>query len=377
MIELPADLSAAMLDGSHSARYVADALYNGVVTYPNLPLITAGSIATRAESRIQTSGRIYLRDKSDGVSESLAPDAMMDTLAPFGQEVDIRREVYIGQDFIGARSIGRFRITQVPSIAETRRRVGNAWFRDSVAVELKLDDLFEKLDADTFAVAESPQPGATVWSEIRRISSVPISRTDADAPVGTSTVYEKDRLDVITELMATLGLVPHMTREGALTGRRADPIGDGVAPVADLTGTIRDMSNSLSIDIYNMVIAKGYGSGAAQLVSTDSITEGPLSIYGPLGRRPYEYNSSLMTTQAMVDAAAKTRLSNIANRYLKRVTINCLPRLDLEAGDPVTATDPDSGRVEVGQVTGLDWNLNPTELMTVEITTPKEALSWA
>lgn len=368
------DTQSAMLLGSHAATWTADVFFEGVPTIMDLPLAAAGNVSIDGTAKVQTSGRLYIRSDQpilDRDGNVLAPEDASDFLAPFGQEIVIKRTVSLGSRVFDPVVLCRMGISEVPTIETTRQRLFGTHFVNSVNLEVSMQDAFDKIDADEFTEPASPLDGATTWSEIRRLSSIPVEAVGNDVPVAKSVVYSGNRLDAITLLLANVGLVPHLNRSGVLTARSATPLQDGVIPV-DLSGTIQDQTNSLSNRFHNCVVVQGASSGSKQIIGLAQVTSGPLSVYGPMGRRVRSESNPLAVTQGAADSTAATYLQQELSSQAKEVKVNCLPRLDLEAGDVVTATDPKSGRVETGVVSGLDYSLDPTDLMSVTVQVPQQ-----
>lgn len=372
VVQVPADMSAVMLEGSHSARYVADTFYDGRPTLTGLQLTKDGSISARANGNVQTSGRVLIRSDSqliDGSGNSIAPSAAVDALATYGQEIVISRQVYLGAQFIGAVPLGRFTITEVPSIEQTARRYGSARVIESSSVEVVFKDQLEPLMADDFLTIEAPRAGSTVWDEVRRLSSIPVVQTLADTPVSTTAVYDKSRLDTIYSLLAILKGVPHVTRSGALSGRLADPFTAASPRVLDLTGTITPMSRSMTKDFYNIVVITTIVNGVQQIVAEARITTGPMRWNGPAGARVYQRSAGLAATQVAAQGLADTLLANLSTGRTRTVKVTALPNVAIELGDAVRVTDPQTNITETGTVAALNYPMDPRALMSIDIDT--------
>lgn len=371
VVKLASDLIAASA-GTHSARYVMDVFYDGRPTLTGLSLDRSGSLRGSATARIQTQGRVLVRSDAqilDGQGNTIAPKYATDILASYGQEVVISREVRIGSQVVGLVPLGRFAIYEVPSIEERARRFSNTRVSTASTVELSLRDLFERVDAADFTTYEAPKPGNALWEEVRRISPLPVVQSLPNTPIASTAIYPENRLDALTDLFALIGAQPHMTREGALTARLSDPFSAaGVTPV-DLTGTLMPMERSMSGAFYNIVIVTAVISGTATVLAESRIKEGPLRAGGPAGDRVYRRTAGLATSAQAAQNLADSVLAEQLRNRTRTVQITCLPNLQLELGDPVTARDPQTDRVETGIVTDYSWNMDPTALMTVEIST--------
>lgn len=361
VLALEPDLFEALNEG-HEPGWRASAVYGARTTIEDVPADwTSGSLSFNGDAKIQGQGSIYLA--KDG--ESLVPKGKTDPLAPFGQEIVLERTVTVGPK-VWSIPMGRFRITDIPSAREYFRRYPSQLGVVGWSAELKLSDRFEQIDADDFLKAEGPVAGNSVWDEIRRLSPIPIVQSLTDRAVPAGVTY-RSRLDAITELLDSIGGVPHMTRQGALTARVKDAWLTATEPVFEINGVI-DMDDSMSNNFYNQVQVKS-SIGGNDLVAFRQILDesNPLAVTRPIGGRTYRYSSPLLDTQAKVDEAAATVLARVSTRQSKTTKVTCLPQPHIELGDFGQVTDPASGRVVKGEVTAMRYSFDPTSSMTIEL----------
>lgn len=366
MLALDDDLRKALED-NHEPSYVAQAFYGSDLTEADVPLSISGSLSFSGDAVMQATGTVHVRKDGD---RSLVPHDDTDSLAPTGQELAIARVVTVGETSWQI-PLGRFRIEEVPDMREFFR----LWPSQKEVVgwecELKLTDRFDIIDADDFLVADAPVPGNTTWAEIARLSPLPIVRSLPDKAVPPALTY-KSRMEAITDLMANIGGVPHMTRDGSLTARRKDAWLTATVPVFTLDGVI-EVSNGMTNKRYNAVVSRSSG-GSNDIVAVREITDpaSPIRVKGPLGRRTYEHSSPLIETQAQADADAETTLRRVSARQAKTVKITCLPRPDLELGDFGMAIDRVARRRFLGEVTEMEFSLDPHEDMSVTLIVSEE-----
>ena len=365
MLPLDADARRALED-NHEPSYVARAFYGELLTEESVPLDTDGSLSYDGDAVKQATGNVHVR----GDDRSMVPRKPTDSLAPYGQELDIYRVVKVGETSWEI-PMGRFRIEDVPDMREhfrlwpqTKRVVG--W-----ELQLQLVDRFDIIEADDFLVPDAPKPGNKTWDEIRRLSPLPIVVSLPDKPVPAGLAYTS-RMDAITALMSNIGGVPHLTRQGALTARVKDAWLTATTPVFTIDGVI-EVSDSMSIKLYNSVASRS-SLGDNNIVAIREIrTDGdPLSVTGPLRRRTYNHSSPLIETQAQADADAETVLRRVSQRQARTVTVRCLPRPDLEIGDFGLAKDRTTRRTFLGEVTSMRFSLNPHDDMTLELIVAEE-----
>jgi hypothetical protein len=304
---------------------------------------------------VQGSGTLYVPTQG----KSLRPRGKRDPLAAYGQEVSIN---YVVGDQVNI-SLGRFRITDVPSAKETARL--NPFIVTGSLVELTLADRFDILKHDSFLSGASPQ-STSAWEEIQRISPIPVVRSLPDATVPASMTYQ-NKFDAVQKLMTLLGGEPALTREGVLTAHPANAWTLGLDPVTEIRAVIeRDdgMSNSLINCVVVTTSADASIVGLAQITNQSD----PLCVTGPLGRRVKTIQDPLATTKAEADATAQTYLAQLSTQQSQVVTIKCLPRWDIELDDIVKVIDPITGEEIIGAVSNMQGNLDPTAAMTIQIT---------
>jgi hypothetical protein len=360
MLELDEDARAA-LEQSHEAGYEVSAFYGAEQTLPAVPVTFDGSLSFSASAEIQGGGTVHLA--RDG-GESLVPAKRTDPLAPYGQELQISRTVTKGGQ-TWRIPLGRFRISRVPSAREYFRRYPTLALRVGWSAQLELKDRFDLIQADDFLATTAPRAGATVWDEIRRLSPIPIVESLQDAPLPAGVVYE-GRSDALVMLMAHLGGVPHMTRQGALTARRSDAWLTETEPVTTIAGTI-EVDDSLANDLYNSVAVTTNQDPTILAISEITNPADPLAVSSPLGRRTYTHQDPLAKTQAQAQATADRLLARLSTQQSRVAKVTCLPRPDVELGDYVRVLDPSNGKEIDGEVSEMSFSMNPTEPMTLSL----------
>jgi hypothetical protein len=365
MLQLDDDARKALED-NHEPSYVARAFYGEKLTETDVPLDTDGSLSYDGDAVKQATGSVHVR----GGDRSLVPRKPTDSLAPYGQELDIYRVVAVGETSWEI-PMGRFRIEDVPDMREYFRLWPHLKRVAGWDVQLQLVDRFDIIEADDFLVPDSPKAGNSTWDEIRRLSSLPIVVSLPDKPVPPALTYTS-RMDAITALMSNIGGVPHLTRQGALTARVKDAWLTATTPVFTVDGVV-EVSDSMSIKLYNSVASRS-SLGDNNIVAVREIrTDGdPLSVTGPLRRRVYTHTSPLIETQAQADADAETVLRRVSQRQARTVKVTCLPRPDIEVGDFGLVKDRTTRRTFLGEVTSMRFSLNPFDDMTLEMIVAEE-----
>lgn len=365
MIQVDSEL-AEVLAGHREGGVVATAFYGPNLTIEDVPLDASGSVKWNGSAQVQATSNARVVSSET----SRVPRAKTDPLAPYGQELGLSYRVTSGGQSWDV-PLGRFRITDVPSMEEYFQRWPS--HRDVIGweCELNLADRFDALIADDFLWPTSPKPGSTVWAEIRALCPFPVVASLPDKPVPTSiATYPDDdgsRFEAIRMLAAALGGVPYWTRSGALSVRRKDRWLTDTVPDVEIVGVV-SVSDAMSNSLYNAVRVWS-SAGDNNLVAVREITDAgnPLAVGGPLGRRVYKLASPILATQDAVNAAAETALARVSTRQSRTAKVHCLPDPRIEVGDYVRATDANSGRIVDGEVTGVDLPFDGTALMTLEL----------
>lgn len=332
----------------------AVATYQGVQT--EVRLATSGTITFQGSAEVQATGAVT----AFGMGNSLVPKSQTDPLATYGQELAVYRTVRVrGQQW--EIPLGIYRITEASDPVEKFR--GNTVLGWSV--NLTLMDRFEMLKAGDFIAVESPKPDATVWDEIRRLALSPVQEALGSASVPPATVYQS-HLDAIETLCGLLGGVPHLTREGVLTARRADAWLTETTAVFDIQGVI-SWSGKSSNDFYNQVQVSNANDATITAYSLIDDPSDPLSVQRA-GPRTYKQSAPIYQTYDAAKAAADTILARVSTRRARTVTVECGPQaLLLELGDVGWFRDPRQHRAVRGEVSQLRVPLDPTATIGVDV----------
>ncbi|ANJ26826.1 hypothetical protein [Agromyces aureus] len=358
-----AALWEALRTHQKDALTVGAAFYMGAVTAPDLKVVQSGSVDVRGDSDVQSTSTVTVI----GTGGSLVPKAKDAPLATYGQELSLRRSVVVGSTRLDI-PLGRFRITDVTGSNERLRSgVVMDW-----SVQLRLQDRFEQIRADDFLAADGPRAGGTVYSELRRLSPIPVQTNTAlaDASVPLSTVYDT-RIGAIRTLCSILGATPALTRDGVLMPRKTDRWLTDTTPDFTIDGVV-DWQDSMSNDFYNQVQVRSTVNN--DLVAYSSITDmsNPLAV-GRAGGRTYKTAAPIYDTQAAVNAAAVTYRDRLANRRSRTVDVVCTTEaLLLDVGDFGLVKDTLTGRQVLGEVTSIRYPLNPAEPIPLTLTVSEE-----
>lgn len=341
------ETALSALSGSRvGERLRAHIWYDGQVVAPDVDL-TDWQVTSDGSRQVRTQTSLTVADP-DGV---LAPWGVDDPLGVGGARVQLIYEIGGGESV----DLGFFRITGSDPAENWTLRNGSVWVSGGATVPVQADDLTAIAVADRLLSAQSPKTGATVLGEVRRlltgIMPVTVAAGVSDSAVARTTVYERERMDAVEDLLAMIDCTHRMTGDGQLEVYPAAP----AAPVWEVAGgddgvMISVQRSQSSSALYNGAVAIGATPDGRQLIARSFEEAGPLRWEGPHWRRPYFQDSSgILTTQAAVDAAARSVLARQLRGRTVDLMVTCLPHPGLQAGDSVVVVSP--------TVTGSDVEL--------------------
>lgn len=292
--------------------------------------------------------------------------ADVDDLHAYGMQVN----VLAGFDLEGSEelvSLGWFEIKEV-SVRENW--VWPDWFdalsvgdqdalKLSTVYSLECEDLMSVLAGSDFLAPIQPSSGVDAWTTIRNLCAGIVSVVDpgfAVKALPAGLVFEWSRLDAIKQIAALWdGAFPVITSDGQLTLMTED--GGDTAPALGVKLNIEMWERSSDTrGLKNAVTFLGKTADGKEIVGYATEASGAAQYGGPFGFRPARHSSDLMTTQAMVDAAAASRLTNMIARRSVSQSVSALWNPAYELRDQILLSLPNRAPV-LGVVTGLTFPL--------------------
>lgn len=217
------------------------------------------------------------------------------------------------------------------SVANTQGAILSA-VQTVAAVWAKGDTL--DIDDGRLIVSNAPSQW-TIWDEIQRLcyDIVICAAPDFDLPqVPVGIIYDGDRFDAINKLAKYAGCEPVMNSEGQLTLRKI--IDGDLAPDIDYEVNLMSYSKRLTRNnVYNAVVARGKDACSLSINRFAYMRTGPLTFDGPMGRRPYFYESDLLDTNTAVQAIADGLLDDVTTALNQEIDVDVLPNPAIELGD--------------------------------------------
>lgn len=330
-------LSAAA--GSNRPVCYADVWYDSDIIREGA-FIVGGKVDWEASNAVEDRLSLVLVDRDSRGSR------LSDIIHSYGCRINLRA----GFDIAGTPelvSLGWFDIVETDAVEEWR------WFdwtadanKISEVVTIQSEGLMSLVTKSGLFAPTQPTPGSDAWAAAQDLCLDVVSVLDPGytaklLPSGNSAiVFDKDRMKAIQDIAQLWGAKPVITDEGQMTFTIP-----GAGPVVADFGldiNVEAWRNQTSSDgLTNGVDFAGRTAEGVDLHGYATEDSGPLFWGGPLGRRPSYAASSLMSTQAEVDAAAATELERIKRDRSATQTVKALWNPALMLRDRPTLVLPD------------------------------------
>lgn len=279
-------------------------------------------------------------------------------IRPFGDRMRVRRGIISPDGRTFAVQIGYFRVDTVE------------WTKPGVEARVQASDFMAQVTDTKFTSPRIIRRDADARGVIIQLVDEAINGTEPPPPPSgissnAGSVYDRDRMDAISDLAKSLGSEAKFNNLGLLVietvpDGTADPvwqIDSGTAGVLVEYGAGYDRSRS-----YNAVIAEGrspYGRPIRAQATNNDPTD-PLRWGGPFGKIPNFYNSDVLRTVEQCQAAADSMLADGLGRA-NPVDIKCVAHPGLEAGDVIRVMLSDERFITV-LIDRLTLPLGPGEM---------------
>jgi len=330
------------LRGSH--RMVAEAR---VVAPGQTGVDPDGTTIPILDGDVQVDGGAQNRSTLEMTTEGkgMWPTRADSLLAPYGNEVFIRRGVRYGNGVTEWVSLGYHRL-DTPEQDEAPDGPIRLSAKDRMAgiVDGRLT-----APRPFAASATYGQVVSTLVQEIYPWATIEWDDSTNDEAIGRQVIAEEDRHKALDDLVTAVGKTWWWDHRGILVIRTPP---SPTSPVWEVNhgrdGVLVALSRRLSREgVYNGVVATGEGLDRAipvRAVAVDNDSASSTYWYGPFGKVPRFFASPLITTQGQAGLAAATMLTKQLGLPYS-VDFTAVPNPALEPGDPVRVTYP--GRSEV------------------------------
>jgi hypothetical protein len=362
------DQFLATLRGSHATvtqAIVCTTYQDGVEPDGTTVPVLAGDVVIDGTADVRSTLDLTV----DGTA--MWPDAMDDLLAPYGNEIYVRRGVKFGNGSIEWVGLGYFRIE-----SPEQDRVPNGPIqltgsdRMAAIVEGRLLEPRQYLSTTTCGEAVADLVG-----DLYPAATIEWDDSTADEPLGRTVAIEEDRYGGLSDIITSRGKIFYWDHRGFLSIKDIPDPGVVVFEVDHgRDGVLISMKRRLDRrGIHNAVVATGEATddGApVRGIALDSNPSSPTYFYGRFGQVPRFYSSPLLTTEAQARKAALTMLRKetglpytvdfgmIANPALEPYDAVRIRRRDVHTIDtltvPLIAAQPMTGttRQQAAQLLG-------------------------
>lgn len=364
-----AELGVA-LSGSFDYRWKADLFYGGVRLIADLP-ISDVSPKESGGALIQQTAKCKVT-WTDQLATTLVPQSVNDPLSPFGAQLALSCVVSAGT-FEEALPFARYEITDVPSARDRSMRFRGRWLTLGSQVELELKEITAGIAAETFDVPSSAASLVSAWSEIGRVSGLPVLRSVPDAEISRAILYDGSKLDVIYELAdVILDAVPHVLPSGVLSARpNAWPTASAVLTRDKHIVEVGQMMSAANV--WNRVVVRTTSGQQTSILAVAEVTDGPLRVAepdgsrSPWGRRTKYLSSEYVTTTHQAQAWAESTLAQVSTPRAQMLPVTEVFDPRRERGDVVLIERPTTWIT--GRVVDIDRSAGSreTQKLSVEV----------
>lgn len=294
-------------------------------------------------------------------------------LAPYGNEVFIRRGLAYGSGITEWCSLGYFRVQAAEQQAVPDGPVRLTCSGRMVAIiEARLLAPRQYLPSATYGAVVSD-----LVLDVYPLATIEWDDATSAQPIGRTVVVEQDRFGGLSDVVASRGKIIYWDYRGVLVIKDIPSATAVVFEVnAGANGVLVSMTREVSrAGVHNAVVATGEAPDQgvpARGVAVDDNPMSPTYFYGRFGPVPRYYSSPLLLTDAEAYKAASTLLrKELGLPY--SVDFSAIPNAALEPYDPVRVTYSGRDGAEVHVLEAVTVPLTQAGAMTA--TTREQTLA--
>jgi alkaline phosphatase D len=284
---------------------------------------------------------LQLETRGGDGRDGLFPRHEDDLLAPYGNEVFVRRGVDIGNEILWV-PLGYFRI-------DTAEQSGGAYDPIRISGQDRMAGIVDGRLIFPRQFEHTRTVGSVVNELVREIYPDAVVAFDAGGSglLGRTLVVEEDRFEAVHDIADSLGKIAYWDGTGVLRIEDPPDLDEITWTVnAGRNGVQTNVARSLTRDgFYNAVVARGEGATETpvQGIAVDDGVNSPTRWDGRFGRVPRFYSSPLLTTGGQARTAARSLLS----RYIGMpysVNFGAIPNPALRPRDVIRIVHQDGNR---------------------------------
>lgn len=348
---------------SHKMVTQADVLYAGVTVLTGLHVVD-GTVTQDGTAAIAGRCDLTLAEPT------LLPKDAGDPLSPFGFEIAVRRGIdYLDGTLPELMPLGVFPIQASKMSGTTLLRTVTAMDRAQAVTDADFEDVYQVAAGTDYgaaiqALVTAGVPGLTFF----------FASTTFTTPLLSFPAFS-GRWKAAQQMARSIGMDLFFDGLGRCV-MRATPDVRNAAPVwAVAESTVGQRGVMVSIDTdqsrqdtFNKVVVVGQnGSNTAQYrgVAFDNDPTSPTYYFGGFGRKPRQFSSALIGSQAQADQAALATLTSQLG-LAASVTLSAVPNPALEVGDPVLVTRAVIGVNDVHLADKIVTGLSPSGVQEID-----------
>lgn len=323
------------ITGPHAVTNRVELWYGGTKVVPSMKVVSGSISGSRSMVRRTLSLTVTADTKAE------RRDLWEQVSLP-GAEVRAFRGVRFLDGTVEEVPLGVF-LTRQPSIDE----------RSGVIEFGSCPDRMQRVIDYTFETPRTSSAGMTYPQQVQQLLGEAVTGLQFTANVGTSAgavpsaVWESDRAGAVRQLSTSVAAETWFGPSGAAVMGRVKTLSDQADwKLYPGSGALVEASSQIDWDAaYNVVVARGDrldGGPAVFGVARDTNPASPTYWRGPMGPKPRQYASPLLTSNAMCVLAAQSLLAKSTGAR-KSIDLTAVANPALDVGDRIDAILPQSG----------------------------------
>lgn len=303
----------------------------------NQVLATLNTVADGSVTLAETSTRRTCDLTLVDPSGTLTPTSARDLLAPLQSEVRISRGLRLAGGAVEYVPLGTFGVID-PTVDS---------LDGAVLIQLSGADRSDAVASRRFAEPWTVKAGTPTHQAIidivRSRLNVPVRVTVTGSTV-PETVFEDltSPWDAVQKIAEADGLTAYFDQLGTLVVARDEEVPTGISYNPGPDSFMLEAGRSMSADTtYSGVVVSGQhpDNTPVRVVAWDNDPKSPTYYQGPFGARPFGFNSPLITSAAMANAAAATLLRRVT-KMRQKVTVRTVGHPGHDIGDVIHVEHP-------------------------------------
>lgn len=339
MRTLPDGMADALRSSAGDVRCAFNIWYGGKLIFPDVA-VRSWNLNWDITRQVMGQGRFEIID----------PDAMLlpwsydDALSVGGGMIQTKLIAGSTSVDLAFQRITRSTPDENWSLYETTAGK-KTWIAGTHIIQIDADDRTTMVASNNFLAPETAPTGATVFSEIRRITTgsidVIIDPALTDRAVPATVVYKDSRMDSVQQLADAIDAGLRVAGGGQLSVyKRPTTSSWTIAGGSHDAQLVKAKRSALYSGLYNGVVSRNTLADGSELQGIALQRGGPLDWDGPHGHVPYIHQANFATTQAAINQDAQTMLSTLMRRRASSIPFSASLNPAVETGDMATLMLP-------------------------------------